>query len=136
LKNWQDIWLKEGAATYAGWLWLEYKESGTLDAKVRGVYPMEAFSPNPPGNPLSTNLYTNTIYDRSAMTFHALRLRVGDEAFFQILRTYTERYRYSNACTADFIAIAEVVSGQELDEFFNGWLYAPKIPDIPQMGLE
>ena len=136
LKNWQDIWLKEGAATYAGWLWMEHKEGGTLDAKIRRVYPMQTFSPNPPGNPPPTNLYTDTIYDRGALTFHALRLRVGDETFFQILRTYTERYRYSNASTADFIVIAEEVSGQELDEFFDGWLYAPKIPDIPEMGLD
>ena len=137
LKNWQDIWLKEGAATYAGWLWLEHKEVGTLDAKVRGVYPMEAFSPNPPGNPLSTNLYTNTIFDRGALTFHVLRLRVGDdEFFFQILQTYTERFRYGNAGTADFIAVAEEVSGQDLTEFFDAWLYAKKIPAIPEMGLD
>ncbi len=137
LKNWQDIWLKEGAAIYAEWLWMEHKEGGdALDAKVHGVYPMEAFSPNPPGNPPPTNLYTNTIYDRSGMTFHALRLRVGDEVFFQILRTYTERYRYGNASTADFIAVAEEVSGQDLTEFFDAWLYARKIPAIPEMGLD
>lgn len=137
LKNWQDIWLKEGAATYAEWLWLEHKEGrDALDAKVRRVYPMEAFSPNPPGNPLSTNLYTSTIFDRGAMTFHALRLRVGDEVFFQILRTYTERYRYGNASTAEFIAVAEEVSEQDLTEFFDAWLYARKIPAIPEMGLD
>ena len=105
LENWQDIWLKEGAATYAEWLWMDHKEGAdALDAKVRRVYPFEAFSPNPPGNPSPTNLYTNTVYDRGALTFHALRLRVGDEVFFQILRTYTERFRYGNASTADFIA--------------------------------
>ena len=136
LKNWQDIWLKEGAATYAGWLWLEHRESGALDAQIRKTYPMESFSPNPPGNPSRTNLYTDTIYNRSAMTFHALRLLVGDEVFFQILRTYTERYKYGNAGTADFIALAEEVSGQELGEFFDGWLYAAPIPDIPEMGLK
>jgi aminopeptidase N len=137
LKNWQDIWLKEGAATYAEWLWMEHKEGGdALDAKVRRVYPMEAFSPNPPGNPLSTNLYTSTIFDRGTLTFHALRLRVGDEVFFQILRTYTERYRYGNADTADFIAVAEEVSRQNLTEFFDAWLYASKIPAIPEMGLD
>lgn len=136
LKNWQDIWLKEGAATYAGWLWLEHRESGALDAQIRKTYPMESFSPNPPGNPSRTNLYTDTIYNRSAMTFHALRLLVGDEVFFQILRTYTERYKYGNAGTADFIALAEEVSGEELGEFFDGWLYAAPIPDIPEMGLK
>ena len=136
LESWQDIWLKEGAATYAGWLWLENKESGTLDAKVRRVYPFETFSPNPPGNPSPTNLYTNIVFDRGALTFHALRLRVGDETFFQILRTYTERFRYGNASTADFIAVAEEVSGQELGEFFDAWLYNTRIPAIPEMDLK
>jgi aminopeptidase N len=68
--------------------------------------------------------------------FHALRLRVGDEVFFEILRTYTERYRYGNASTADFIAVAEEVSGQDLGEFFDAWLYAEDIPAIPEMELE
>ena len=136
LENWQDIWLKEGAATYAGWLWLEQSQKGTLDTKVRHAYPMVAFSPNPPGNPLPTNLYTNVTYDRSAVTFHALRLQVGDELFFQTLQTYLKQFKYGNASTADFIAVAEEVSGQDLQEFFNGWLYAVQIPDIPEMGLD
>lgn len=103
---------------------------------MRSVYPVEAFSPNPPGNPLPTNLYSNTISNRGAMTFHALRLRTGDEVFFQILRTYLDRYEHGNASTADFIAVAKEVSGQELDQFFDGWLYASEIPDIPEMNLE
>jgi aminopeptidase N len=69
------------------------------------------------------------------MTLHALRLRVGDEIFFDILRTYHDRYRYGTASTADLISVAEEVSGQELDEFFEAWLYDPVVPDIPEMGL-
>jgi aminopeptidase N len=137
LESWQDIWLKEGAATYAEWLWLEHKEGAdALDTKVRSIYPFYGFTPDPPGNPSPTNLYTATIYDRGAMVFHALRLRVGDEVFFQILQTYMERFRYGNASTADFIAVAEEVSGQELDGFFEAWLFDVRIPAIPEMGLE
>jgi aminopeptidase N len=136
LESWQDIWLKEGAATYAGWMWTEKQESANaLDKKVRSIYPLYAFSPDPPGNPPPTNLYTNTVFDRGALTFHALRLRVSDEVFFRILRTYTERFRYGNASTADFIAVAEEVSGQDLGEFFDAWLYDTKIPPIPEMDL-
>ncbi|MBN1454150.1 MAG: M1 family metallopeptidase [Anaerolineales bacterium] len=137
LKNWQDIWLKEGAATYAEWLWLEHNEgANAIDTKVRSIYPFQAFTPNPPGNPLSTNLYTSVIFDRGALAFHAMRLRVGDDVFFKILRTYTECFRYGNASTADFISVAEEVSGQALGGFFDSWLYDLQIPPIPEMGLD
>lgn len=136
LESWQDIWLNEGAATYAEWLWTEYKVSGSLDTIVRSQYPQYTVSPDPAGKPLPTDLYSNTVYGRGALTFHALRLRVGDEAFFQILRTYTDRFRYGNASTADFIAVAEEVSGQDLGDFFNAWLYDTKNPPIPEIGLE
>ncbi len=88
-----------------------------------------------PGDPPADNLYNVSVYERGALTLHALRLEVGDETFFNILRTYHDRYRYGNACTADFIAVAEEVSGLHLGEFFEGWLYAQAMPDIPEMGL-
>jgi aminopeptidase N len=72
---------------------------------------------------------------RGALTLHALRLRVGDEVFFDILRTYVERNRNGNSTTADFVALAEEVSGEELSDLFNEWLYDPVIPDMPELGL-
>ena len=59
------------------------------------------------------------------ITLEALRAEVGYEAFFNILRTYVERYSYSNVTTDDFIAVAEEVSGQQLDDLFDGWLFRP-----------
>ena len=67
------------------------------------------------------------------MTLHALRLEVGDEAFFEILKTYFALYKNGNATTDDFIAVAEKVSGQELNEFFDDWLYSETIPPLPEM---
>jgi aminopeptidase N len=69
------------------------------------------------------------------LTLHALRLEVGDEAFFKILKTYYERYKDGNATTDDFIGVAEEVSKNDLTKFFNDWLYGEKIPPIPAMGL-
>ena len=77
----------------------------------------------PPGEPPADDLFNISVYYWGAMTLHALRLQVGDEAFFEIMRTYYDRYKYSNATTADFIAIAEEISGQELSAFFDSWLY-------------
>ena len=89
----------------------------------------------PPGDPGADKLFSGSVYQRGALTLHALRLAVGDEAFFEILRTYAERFKYSNVTTNDFIAIAEEVSEQELSAFFDGWLYQAAIPNIPEMDL-
>jgi aminopeptidase N len=76
-------------------------------------------------------LYDWESYVGGALVIHALRLQVGDEAFFKILRTYLERYRYGNAGTEEFIAVAEEVSDQELSAFFDSWLMQTKLPDWP-----
>lgn len=89
----------------------------------------------PPGNPPANNLFNRGVYWRGGLTLHALRLEVGDEVFFDILRTYADRYQYGNATTEDFISLAEEISGQDLRELFRAWLYDPVIPDIPAMGL-
>ncbi len=89
----------------------------------------------PPGDPPVNDLFNDGVYLRGALTLHALRLAVGDEAFFAILKTYYARYQYGNASTADFVAVAEEVSGQSLGALFDAWLYAPLLPDLPEMGL-
>jgi aminopeptidase N len=93
-----------------------------------GAYP-------PPGDPGPDNLFSGSVYQRGGLTLHALRLRVGDDVFFNILQTYTERYAHSNVTTADFIAVVNEVSGQDLTSFLEGWIYATDIPDIPELDL-
>ena len=65
------------------------------------------------------------------MTLHALRVTVGDEAFFGILRSWVARYAYSNASTDEFVALAEQVAGRPLRELFDAWLYADQRPTYP-----
>ena len=64
--------------------------------------------------------------------FHVLRLKIGDEAFFKTLRTYLDKYRYGNAGSDEFIAVAEQVSGQDLRAFLNAWLSQTKLPEMPE----
>lgn len=93
------------------------------------------FLPTPPGSPGPDSLFNQGVYERGGMTLVALRAKLGDEVFFNILRTYQDRFKYSNATTADFVAVAEEVSGEALAEFFDGWLYATEMPDIPELKL-
>jgi aminopeptidase N len=137
--TWEDIWLNEGFASYAEWLWMEEQEGpeflavGITAERSRFVELTESGSLTlpPPGRPPADDLFNASVYRIGAMTLHALRLTVGDEAFFAILPTYFERHNQSTATTADFIAVAEEVSGQDLGALFDEWLYQDGIPEFP-----
>jgi aminopeptidase N len=73
-------------------------------------------------------LFTDPAYDRGAMTLQALRAKVGDAAFFTILRQWATRHRHGNVTTGGFIRLAEKVSGRQLDSFFDVWLFRPGKP--------
>ncbi len=138
--DWSDIWLNEGFATYSQGLWIEHlRGRAGLDEFIKDTYAEVAGFPQyypPPGTPAADNLFNGGVYFRGALTLHALRLEVGDEVFFEILRTYHDRYKGGNASTEDFIAVAEEVSGKELTGLFEDWLYNEELPPIPELGLK
>jgi len=70
------------------------------------------------------NDYGSTVYTRGAVVLNELRNKLGDETFFKIMKEYFKEYEFKIATTDDFIKVSENVSGQELDDFFNTWLYA------------
>ncbi|MEU7003875.1 M1 family metallopeptidase [Nonomuraea sp. NPDC046570] len=125
--RWQDIWLNEGFATYGDWLWQDKIGQQTLQTSFDTAYARhatDAFWNTPtadPGGPVA--LFHDRVYDRGAMTLHLLRSKVGDAAFFQILRTWAAEHKYGNADTPAFIALSERVSGQNLSDFFADWLF-------------
>jgi len=119
-KSWKDIWLNEGFATYSEAL---YYEALSGEKALRSTM-MSKYSSNfsgtlaKPGN----FLFTRTMYDKGAWVLHMLRWEVGDSIFFDILRTYFDTFKYSNASTNDFKNICEQVSGKNLDKFFEQWV--------------
>jgi aminopeptidase N len=131
LDSWPDIWLNEGFASYMEWLWLEHTQGKDFFNNYVNMNYQSASAMFPPGSPTPSTLFDGSVYIRGALVLHALRLTVGDEPFFQILRTYYQRYQYSNASTKDFIAVAEDVSGQDLGSFFDAWLYGTTLPPLP-----
>ncbi len=136
LGRWADIWLNEGFASYAEWLWIE-RETGR-EAMERAIAAERdeyaAAGLTAPGVPPSVDLFNRAVYRVGAMTLHALRLTVGDDTFFDILRTYAAKFADQSVTTADFVAVAETVSGVELDGLFDAWLIDPKVPEFPVAG--
>jgi aminopeptidase N len=135
LSVWRDIWLNEGFAQFSEWIFTE-KVRGTATAQQEfdAVYARPATSSAwriPPALiPGPENLFIPSFpsYDRGAMTLQALRVKIGDEPFFRFMRTWYAENRDSNATTEDLIALAERISGQQLDAFFDVWLYQPSKP--------
>ncbi|MGI9623011.1 MAG: M1 family metallopeptidase [Acidimicrobiales bacterium] len=132
--EWDEIWLNEGFATYAQYLYFEAIDPNyDIDAEVNQLrqFDNRLLSLPVPGDPGPDQLFATSVYFRGAMTVHALRRTIGDEAFFETLRTYIERFGGGNATTEDFQAIAEEIGGIDLDDFFQAWLYEAPLPPSP-----
>lgn len=134
--NWQDIWLNEGFATYAAALWTGHAHGAdAFEEAMRDSYRAIQGRGYTPGDPGPQQLFSQGVYLQGAWALHALRLRVGDDVFFELLRAYYDRFKYANASTADFIATAEEISGEDLTAFFDSWLYDGGAPPVPEWGL-
>jgi len=135
LRRWEDIWLNEGFATYAEWLWSEQHKGRTAEQFFRQAYKGASAKDweRPTGKPGPKGLFDHfSVYTRGAMTVHALRAAVGDRAFFRILRAWTATRAYGHGTTRDLIGLAEQVSGRDLDPLFQDWLYEPRRPAMPK----
>lgn len=122
-KTWKDIWLNEGFASYSEALFLEYKfGESSLQSLMRSKF-SESFR-GALYNP--ANLFSETVYDKGAWVLHMLRNEIGDSNFFKSLKKYYEVFKYSNASTEDFKAICESISNQNLNKFFDDWIYNDK----------
>jgi hypothetical protein len=102
---------------------------GAAYADCVGRASNDAFWNPPPADPGSpAQLFDGTIYERGEMTLEALRERIGNSDFYAVLRQWASDHRHANATTQDFIDLAESVSGQDLTQLFQDWLYTPGKP--------
>jgi aminopeptidase N len=131
LDHWSDMWLNEGFATWSEWIWTERHGGQTAAERFDQLYAIpedsrrgqDLWFPAPDALPGPAHLFGTPVYDRGALTLQALREKVGDTTFFQILRDWYAEHQHSNVTTEQFIATAERDSGQQLDDFFDVWLF-------------
>ena len=141
-RRWSDIWLNEGWAEYSSWLWTESRGGTTSQEAFDEVLAIPAdddFWTTVVSDPGRDDLFADAVYERGAATLHALRHRLGDAQFFQLAKSWIGAYGGQAVTTEQFRRLAEAVSGQDLDVFFDTWLDAPVKPapaERPASGQE
>ncbi|MFK4145810.1 M1 family metallopeptidase [Streptomyces sp. NPDC004065] len=141
-RSWRDMWLNEGFATYAQWLYEEdhggWTAQQTFDALYRGGYhddkeEDEAVWSFPPARPDdAAHISDEPVYERGAMVLHKIRQLAGDDAFYDIIQGWAAAHRHGNADTADFTAFVEKkVPGKDFSGIWKDWLYGDGKPKHP-----
>jgi aminopeptidase N len=82
------------------------------------------------GDPQRDTMFASAVYQRGSMTLQVLRERIGDTAFFKLLPAWTKLHHYGSADTDDFIRLAERISGRQLDDLFQTWLFTTGKPAL------
>ncbi len=131
--EWRDIWLNEGFASFMA---IRYDETHGgqvaqqwLESSWQAAGPDDSFWNLHIGDPGSSDIFAPPVYDRGAMTLQALRHRVGEDQFWAIVRTWTADHAGRDGSTEEFQALAEQVSGLDLDGFFSAWLFTSARPE-------
>ncbi len=131
--RWQDIWLNEGFACYAEWLWAERAGRRTAAESATAAHDrMTGLAQDLIiANPGPDLMFDDRLYKRGALTLHAVRIAVGDDAFFDLLRGWAAEMRHEVATSDDFRAFAQRAAGVDLSALFTAWLDEPALPPLP-----
>lgn len=132
LARWQDIWLNEGFACYAEWLWSE--GSGGLSAHEQAAQAHERLSGLPQdlaiGDPGPELMFDDRLYKRGALAVHAVRQLAGDEPFFALLRSWVSRHQHATASTTDFLDHVAGALGDDEVALVRRWLDEVELPPL------
>ncbi|MDF3146745.1 MULTISPECIES: M1 family metallopeptidase [unclassified Streptomyces] len=139
-RTWSDLWLSEGHATWYEALYAAEKAGRPMEARMKAAYAASdrwRAAGGPPAAPKAgapgkkNSIFRPNVYDGAALVLYALRQEIGAPAFERLERAWVSRHQDGAATTADFVALAEEISGRHLDGFLHAWLYGKKTPPMP-----
>jgi aminopeptidase N len=131
--EWRHIWLNEGFAKYAEWLWSEQFGGATAAQRAAKAYQLLVSLPQDlrladPGRRL---MFDDRLYQRGGVTVHAVRVALGDEAFFRMIRDWTRLHRNGVVGTEAFVAHASRYAEEPVGRLLHAWLYDTALPPFP-----
>lgn len=135
--SWRHIWLNEGPACYAEWLWSEASGGRAAGALARDWYSYLRRQPqdlvlSDPGYP---RVFDDRVYKRGALTLHALDALLGRTDLVALLRSWTRHHAGAAVTTDDFRAHALACAGADRAEtvraLLTSWLDEPRLPALP-----
>ncbi|MBV1780909.1 M1 family metallopeptidase [Paeniglutamicibacter sp. ABSL32-1] len=133
--SWEDIWLHEGFACYAEWIWSEASGGPSADARAREAWAMlDSLEQDLPiGDPGPQDMFDDRVYKRGALTLHALRLAAGDRAFFAMLRAWTGARRHGTVTYGLFRDHVDthLPTALSAEAFLRPWLFEKELPVLP-----
>ncbi|MER5767774.1 M1 family metallopeptidase [Streptomyces sp. NPDC001985] len=134
--DWRHIWLNEGFAKYAEWLWSELSGGPSAAALAARSHARLALLPQDIriADPGLRRLFDDRVYERGALTLHALRAEIGHGAFVPLLREWTGVHRHAVVTTEDFRLLAARHAPRPVDGLLSAWLYGTELPPLPSDG--
>ncbi|HYE66455.1 MAG TPA: M1 family aminopeptidase [Pyrinomonadaceae bacterium] len=138
-KSWKHTWLKESFATYAESLWLEHA-AGSDEARFSMIQDFNIYLAEDRDRyrrpivfdryDFPVEIYDRHAYQKGGLVLCMLRHVLGDDAFFRTLAHYAHKHEWQSVETNDLKVAIEEVTGQNLDWFFDQWLYGRGYPEF------
>jgi aminopeptidase N len=133
VERWRDIWLNEGFACYAEWMWSEASGGPSARSCAQAHHMLLKAKPQDLvlADPGAELMFDDRVYKRGALTLEALRLTMGDDTFFAVLREWASRHRHALVTTDDFRALVARVD-PDAAALLTRWVDRPQLPALPR----